>query len=64
MKIISIDSFARETVADVLVAENLNDFWAKCIVECVNNSPSRPDDVWLKEVPDDHKLWGGMQELV
>lgn len=56
-KIIKIDNFDRETVSDQLIAENVNDYYGKQIVEDLNarwSGDQSPD--FFKLVPDDHKL--------
>jgi hypothetical protein len=63
MKIIAVDNFARESVADRLIADNIaNEVVGNIMVKALNSDC----DVWsfYKLVPDDHKLWGGMEELV
>ncbi|MBY3434858.1 hypothetical protein [Rhizobium laguerreae] len=65
MKIISTDNFARESVADTLIAENVHDYYAKEITEFLQakyggENASR----YYKAVADDHPLWGGMAEFV
>lgn len=66
MKIIQVDNFDRETVAEVLVAENIQSqehadvMLAALRTKCFTLYGS----AWYRIVPDDHKLWGGMKELV
>ena len=64
MKIICTDNYARETVADQLVAENVKPFMAALIVSLLNGDPARGHYNWYRAVEDDHKLWRGMEELV
>lgn len=58
MKIIQTDNFDRESVSDVLVAENVHNFYAAKITEFLNgvyggdNSP-----FYFCAVEDDHKLY-------
>lgn len=65
MKIIACDNFARETVADRLVASNIineqeaNLMLAALLSTCTDNTPT-----WYRLEPDDYKLWRGMEELV
>lgn len=63
MKIIAVDNFNRESVADVLVAERLTEYYAQFIADACNNHPASGDR-YYKAVPDDHVLWRGMAELV
>ena len=58
MKIIKVDNFARDHISDTLVAENVSEWWAKSIVELLNDKYSgdhSPD--YFRAVPDDHKLY-------
>lgn len=63
-KIIAVDNYARESVADSLVCENVTETYGNTIVELMNADLSRPDNNWYKLVPMDHKLWRGMEELI
>jgi hypothetical protein len=64
MKIVMIDNFNRETVADVLIAENVNKHFGEVIVRLLNSreGDSSPNYFVLKE--DSYILWRGMEELV
>lgn len=62
MKIIAVDSYARENVADILVCENVNEYYAKLIVQLLNYD--KENSRWFVAVEDDHKLWRGMEEFV
>ena len=66
MKIIKVDNFNRAEVADQLIAENVNEYWGEQLVNALNyvNSSDFHNDAFFKLVEDDHKLWGGMSELV
>jgi hypothetical protein len=58
MKIIQVDNFDREYKSDVLVAENVHEFYGKHIVNFLNDKFSgdhAPD--FYRLVPDDHKLY-------
>lgn len=65
LKIIAIDNFDRESVADLLVADNVHENYANEIADFLqqryggNYAPR-----FYKVVDDDHKLWGGMADLV
>lgn len=56
-KIIKVDNYDRENVSDVLICENINDFYGRQVVEDLiarwggDNTPNH-----FKLVPDDHKL--------
>ena len=65
MKIIGIDNFARETIADFLVCENVgSEFIGNIIVDALNKHEGEDGSFYYKMVDDDHKLWRGMEELV
>lgn len=66
MKIVCTDNYARDTVADRLVAEGVkHEGEALAMAAGLNgafggeNSPN-----YYKAVPDDYRLWRGMEELV
>lgn len=67
MKIVAVDNFAREAVADLLIAENItNQSYAEVMVKalndkyCNNDRAPRHYQVW----PDDKQLSRGMEDLV
>lgn len=63
MKIICTDNYARESVADRLVAENVkNDDEAQFIIEALNSRAGHAEYYVIRD--DDYKLWRGMEELV
>lgn len=63
MKIICVDNYDRESVADRLVAENVKSLdEARIIVQALNAKRSHND--WYALRADDYKLWRGMEELV
>ncbi len=64
MKLIAVDNYARENVADQLVAENITDFYANFLAESANRNTTKDSDRYFKAVPDNHVLWRGMAELV
>jgi len=64
LKIICVDNYARETIADSLVCENVNDHYAKLIVDLLCANPKRGDSSWYRAVPDDHRLSQGMEDLI
>ena len=57
MKIIAIDNFNRENVDDMLVAENVNRYYGKLIVDLLNQKFSVNYDWFYKLVDDDYKLY-------
>lgn len=68
MKIVGVDNHARESVADILVAENVqNERYAKVMVDALNKEfGPRGDEIgtWYLLYPDDHRLSRGMEDLV
>lgn len=64
-KIVRIDNYARETVAEKLVAENIaNETEAKLMCEALQSYPCRSHNDWFCVKPADYVLWRGMEELV
>lgn len=62
-KLVLVDSYNRETVADRLVEENLTAEVATDKAKEYNeNNPH--SDWFAKVVPDDYKLWGGIAEFI
>jgi hypothetical protein len=66
LKIIGKDNFGRESVADFLVCDNVaNDYVGKVMVGALNDKlGGESANCFFELVPADHKLWGGMAELV
>lgn len=63
MKIICTDNYARESVADRLVAENINsDREANFMLAALKSTAYETDFYQL--VADDYQIWRGMEELV
>lgn len=59
MKIVQIDNFDRDDISDVLIAENVNEYFGKLIVDFLNSRESvtseryfvlRQDSYELKDV--------------
>lgn len=57
MKIIRVDNFDRESVSDKLVCKNVNEYYAKRIVELLNEREHESSSDFYKAVPDDHVLF-------
>lgn len=56
MKIIAIDNFDRDWVSDILVCENVNEYYGKKIVDYLNKEVGDSQNFYiLKE--DDYKLY-------
>lgn len=64
MRVVATDNFARDSVADILIADNVSKAEGQRIVD-EHNVPSQTfDGRWYVLVEDDYKLWRGMEELV
>ena len=62
-KLILIDNYNRDNIADRLVEENISMIDAEKKANEYNDR--NPHNDWFaKAVPDDYKLWGGISELV
>lgn len=62
-KLILVDNYNRETVADILLEENVSEEYAKMKEREYNNT--HPCGDWCASaVEDDYKLWGGITELI
>lgn len=58
MKIICVDNFNRESVSDTLVAENVNEFYGKKIVDFLNDKFSGDTTgCWFRLVTNKYKLY-------
>ncbi len=58
MKIICVDNFARETHDDVLVCENVNEYYGKFLVNLLNDNLSGENSAdFYRLVEDNHKLY-------
>jgi hypothetical protein len=58
MKIICVDNYDRDTVDDVLVCENVNEYYGKIIVGLLNDKLSgEHSSGFYKLIDDDHKLY-------
>lgn len=67
MKIIAVDNFAQETVADLLVAENItNKSYAEVMAKALNERYCIDDNAprFYRVVQDDYRLSRGMEDLV
>lgn len=65
MKIIKTDNYARETIADFLIADNItNKEYAEMMCNALCEHPKKRDDDWFKVVQDDYNLSRGMEDLV
>lgn len=64
-KLILVDNFNREHIADVLVEDNLDEKEANEKANKYNDEHRNMNWDWFdKVVPYDYKLWRGMEELI
>jgi hypothetical protein len=57
MKIIGVDNFNRDTVNDVLIAENIkNVALAKIMCQALNDNGGENSSLWYRVVPDEYVL--------
>lgn len=64
MKIITQDNFDRDLFSEEVMAENVNEFIGKQMVEQWNDKYwNGHSDFYLKLVPDDHELYNGYTDL-
>ena len=64
MKIIAVDNLARETVADRLVFENIDQKTGEAMVQDANQGATGYTVWWYRLVEDDYRLNKGMEDLV
>jgi len=58
MKIIQVDNYDRETISDILIAENVNLINGKETTEFLNKKYSGADSsIYFRLVEDDYKLF-------
>lgn len=63
-KLILVDNYNRETVADVLIEAGINEAEAEAKADKYNADHSMYCCWFAKAVPDDYRLWKGISELV
>lgn len=56
MKIIQVDNFNRDYVSDVLIAENVNEYFGKLIVDFLNSRESVTSERFFVLRKDSYKL--------
>lgn len=62
-KLILVDNYNRETVADILLEENVTEEYAEMRARIYNNT-HKCGDWCARVVENDYKLWGGIAELI
>lgn len=68
-KVVRVDNFNRETVAEKLEEENLTDVAAECLCErlreeSIHRYGKGGGEFWWMVYPQSHRLWRGMEDLV
>ena len=63
MRLIQVDGYQRDTVADVLLLENLDMEEGAIVLEAYIKAWGS-DSVWFRIVEDDYRLSRGMEDLV
>jgi hypothetical protein len=63
-KVVRVDNYARDTVADKIVAERLDASDAAVICEQKQVDAQRGGDDWYVIKDQDARLWGGWAEFV
>jgi hypothetical protein len=61
MKIIQTDNYCRESVADILIAENVNKYYGKIIIKFLNKNSNNSYFILEK---DDYRLSRGLADLI
>ncbi len=65
LKIIWCDGYARESVADRLVCENISSQTeAEIILNALRDALKGDESQWYRIVLQDKELWRGMEELI
>ena len=61
MKIVEKDNYCRESVADTLIAENVNEYFGKIIVVFLNTTS---DCYFYSLEKDEYRLSRGLEDLI
>lgn len=64
MKVVLVDNFDRESVADLLLAENVSQEEAENIADAYNEKQTDSAPYWAVVKNDDYRLWRGMEDLM
>jgi len=57
MKVICVDNYDREIYDDVLVCDNVNNYYGKQIVKSLNDKAGEDSSNYYRLVEDDYKLF-------
>lgn len=63
-KVVLVDNFDRETVADILLKDDITDSEASQLADEYNASHGSNWSYFARAVNDDYRLWRGMEELM
>lgn len=63
-KVVAVDNFNRETVADCLISDGHTEEEARRIADEMNEGVTDLSPCWHQAKPASYKLWRGMEELV
>lgn len=63
-KVILVDNFNREYIEDKLLKDNLTDREADDMANDYNSKRTSNWDWFARAVPDDYKLWRGIEEII
>ncbi len=63
MKIILVDNFNRESISDILIAENVINHYAIMIVDKMNNDIHEDSPYFYKAVKNEYKLYDARKDL-
>lgn len=64
MKVVAISNYGDESLAEKLIAENLDEEAARALVDEKNRSVQEGSSYWHVTKSDDYILWRGMADLV
>jgi hypothetical protein len=59
MKIIGISNFCLDNVTDILIADNLNDYYGNLIIKFLESKANEHDTYYPKLVDDNYELYDG-----
>lgn len=57
MKIIGTSNFDRDSVSDILIAENVHEYWADKFVKMMNTKSGKYSTYFYQVKPDNYKLY-------
>lgn len=64
MKVVLVDNYDRETVEDLLLAENVSQEEAEQIADAYNEKQTDSAPYWAVVKNDDYRLWRGMRDVL